>query len=176
MKIENKRIVSWSAVILWMLLIFAFSAQPAVESEKVSHGLVAIIIRYIGNLITSAGIDISWLDGIVRKSAHAFLFCVLAVLVANALLTTGVKGLKAFIFAFVVTVLYACSDELHQLFVPGRAGMLSDVAIDSLGAIAGLCLTGAIYWITMHKEINISEKFNTAVLKLNLFKSLRSNS
>lgn len=159
-----------------MLLIFAFSAQPAVESDKVSHSLAALIFRLIGDIIASAGIDISWLNGIVRKSAHAFLFCVLALLAANALLATGVKGLRAFILAFIVTALYACTDELHQLFVPGRSGMLSDVGIDCTGAIAGLCLAGALYRSTMRKKINISEKINIVIYKLNVFKSLRSNS
>ena len=32
---------------------------------------------------------------------------------------------------------YAASDEIHQLFVSGRAGMISDVLIDSVGVLVG---------------------------------------
>ncbi len=35
-------------------------------------------------------------------------------------------------------ILYAVSDEVHQLFVPGRGGQLTDVIIDTAGAGAGL--------------------------------------
>ena len=34
-----------------------------------------------------------------------------------------------------MTVFYACSDEFHQLFIPGRAGLVSDVLVDSIGAM-----------------------------------------
>ena len=40
--------------------------------------------------------------------------------------------------AFLATSLYAASDEFHQLFVPGRAGLVSDALIDSLGALLGV--------------------------------------
>lgn len=176
MKIDRKAMLSWTAVILWMLLIFAFSAQQAAQSEKVSHGLASVILMFIGSLLNSAGIDVNWMNGIVRKSAHAFLFFVLAALVFNAFLKTGVKGIRAFIFALAVTFLYACSDELHQLFVPGRACMLSDVGIDSLGAICGLCLSGAVYWLSIHGKINFNDRINAVIYKFNVFKSQRSSS
>ena len=34
----------------------------------------------------------------------------------------------------------ACVDETIQLFVPGRAGRLTDVGIDTLGAALGIVL------------------------------------
>ena len=37
-------------------------------------------------------------------------------------------------------VLYAVSDEAHQTFVPGRMGSPIDVAIDTLGIVAGVVL------------------------------------
>ena len=38
-------------------------------------------------------------------------------------------------------VLYASTDEIHQLFVPGRSGMVRDVFIDSIGGIIGVGIT-----------------------------------
>ena len=46
--------------------------------------------------------------------------------------------------------LYAITDEIHQLFVPGRSGMIKDVFIDSLGII-----TGVIICLIIIKIINI---------------------
>ncbi len=48
--------------------------------------------------------------------------------------------------AFAFSALYAASDEFHQLFVPGRAGLFSDVAIDSCGAALGSALAALVAW------------------------------
>jgi hypothetical protein len=37
--------------------------------------------------------------------------------------------------------LYACTDELHQIFVPGRSAQFRDVLIDTLGASFGIAIT-----------------------------------
>lgn len=37
--------------------------------------------------------------------------------------------------------LYACTDELHQIFVPGRSAQFRDVLIDTLGASFGATIT-----------------------------------
>ena len=40
---------------------------------------------------------------------------------------------------------YAASDELHQLFVPGRSGEIKDVLLDSLGVLLGVLLLGLLW-------------------------------
>ena len=47
---------------------------------------------------------------------------------------------KRFIVSIVISVLYAVSDEIHQIFVPSRVGAVADVFIDSLGATLGICI------------------------------------
>lgn len=80
----------------------------------------------------------------IRKTAHFSVYLLLGVLVMNALRRSGVIGLKAVALAIGICVLYAVSDEVHQLFVPGRGGQARDVLIDSAGAILGI--GGA--WVT----------------------------
>ena len=36
--------------------------------------------------------------------------------------------------------IYACSDEVHQLLVPGRSGQICDVLLDTIGACIGVLL------------------------------------
>jgi len=48
--------------------------------------------------------------------------------------------LRGVLLAFVICVLYAISDETHQIFVPGRSAQISDVLIDSVGAIVGILM------------------------------------
>src|SRR5206468_12539404 len=69
-------------------------------------------------------------DTILRKLAHTAEYAVLGALLVRAVHRSRV--------AFVLGVLYAASDELHQTFVPGRHGSPVDVAIDSVGIAVGI--------------------------------------
>ena len=50
---------------------------------------------------------------------------------------------KKYLLAFLICVIYAISDEIHQLFVPGRAGQVRDVLIDSAGSLLGIIIVMA---------------------------------
>jgi len=71
-------------------------------------------------------------DYVLRKGAHMTEYAILAVLLARA---TG-----SYMWAFVLAVTYAGSDEFHQTFVRGRHGSPIDVGIDAVGALIGLSL------------------------------------
>ena len=72
----------------------------------------------------------------VYKLAHLVVFTVLGVLVAGAV--RHLKTPRASWWAWVLVVLYAIADELHQSFVPGRSPLVTDVAIDSVGGLLGI--------------------------------------
>lgn len=74
----------------------------------------------------------------VRKNAHFFVYLVLGVFVINALRRSGVRGYRCVVYALLICILYAASDELHQVFVPGRGAQVKDVIIDSAGACVGI--------------------------------------
>ena len=141
-KTKKRVIIFRILVILWMIVIFIFSAADGDESSKTS-GWVG---RMIGSIFHSDFED--WteeeqeayaekIEYPIRKAAHATEYAVLALLFFGAL---TFDGKKRYIFSWIFTVLYACTDEFHQLFVPGRAGRLFDVGVDSLGALAGLLI------------------------------------
>lgn len=46
--------------------------------------------------------------------------------------------------AIIGCYIYACSDEIHQLFVDGRGALLSDTFIDLAGGIAGIMVISVI--------------------------------
>ena len=73
----------------------------------------------------------------VRKSAHFVVFAVLGFLTCAALWSCDVSVKRALILAAVIGALYAVSDEVHQVFVPGRAGMIRDVILDTCGVVTG---------------------------------------
>ena len=54
----------------------------------------------------------------------------------------GVK--KSYFIGFISTLLYACTDEIHQLFIEGRSGEIRDILVDSTGALIGMVLVSII--------------------------------
>ena len=88
----------------------------------------------------------SFIEFIIRKCAHMFVYFVLSILTMLLMFTyeTCPLRFKSFI-SLLVSFLYACSDELHQFFVGGRSASFRDVLIDSTGACIGILLTLIIY-------------------------------
>lgn len=139
-----RKILPWAAVILWMALIFFFSAQVAEQSDQLSTGIAEKIAETVEKVIPGSGLAIESMNHIVRKNAHFFVYLVLGALTVNAFYCSGVRGFMGIFAALIVCVLYAASDEIHQLFVPGRSGQFTDVLIDSAGAAIGSLIIGII--------------------------------
>ena len=75
-------------------------------------------------------------DFSIKKICHIAEYWILTALLFKALrVHIPLKG-RAVFTAALITTLYACSDEWHQTFVPGREGTLRDVGIDALGVLA----------------------------------------
>lgn len=104
----------WKLAVAWALLIFGLSSIPgaAFPASK--------IFSY---------------DKLAHAGVYAVLgaFCFLALRVRNA--TKGPGVLIA--MSGVVTTLYGCTDEIHQLFVAGRSADPRDVVADAVGGFTG---------------------------------------
>ncbi len=123
MKKKAKIILSWAAVAACMAVIFSLSAQTAGESSEVSGWLIFIMKLNVS-------------QDFIRTCAHFLEYAGLAVLIFNALYQTF--GFSRPVLSVIISAAYAASDEIHQLFVKGRAFQLSDIAIDTLGAASGV--------------------------------------
>lgn len=132
-----KKIVSWLAVAVWMFLIFYLSHQPASQSSDLSSGITDTIINTMQRLFPFIPLDADLFHNLIRKSAHFVAYLILGVLVMQA---QHVPKRKAALFALIICILYGATDEVHQLFIPGRSGEIRDVAIDSAGAATGIGL------------------------------------
>lgn len=130
--------LSYTVVILWMALIFYFSHQPANESSELSTGITEVIVTAVEKVAPQSDFIVGNLNHLVRKNAHFFIYFVLGMLVVHSLRLNGVSRYKGMGLALSICVLYAISDEVHQLFVPGRGAQVSDVFIDSAGAFVGI--------------------------------------
>lgn len=79
---------------------------------------------------------------LMRKSAHFIAYLVLGFLVSHALKNEAsiATAWKRRGISLASCILYAISDEFHQIFVPGRGPLLKDVLIDGSGAALGIML------------------------------------
>lgn len=147
----KKQIISWVLVIIWMFMLFHFSSQPAAISNNSSKSVTRVIIKIIDRvypLDIGTSTTENWIDQFnhsVRKLGHFVGYFILALLVFNAFWQSGIRGIRLFIYSFLLCFAYAASDEIHQLFVPGRGGQVKDVLIDSAGAIVGIGMSGLLH-------------------------------
>ena len=135
----NKRmIINWILLIAWMLLIFLMSNQPAHISNQQSNSFI--------NMLAFFGIDLNSKLGslasfVVRKTAHFTEYAVLGFFTYKAVSCDVLDRKKAVLTAQLISTGYASTDEIHQMFVPGREGKVFDVMIDSCGAFCGIMVS-----------------------------------
>lgn len=140
-----------------MALIFYLSHQPAEESSELSSGLLDLVLIPFKKFIPSFLIDYSYLHFLIRKMAHFFAYFMLGIFALNALYITRMKMLSSILMAFLLCVIYAISDEVHQLYIPGRSGEIRDVFIDSVGASCGIALYYSVFlWRKRIKRLKIN--------------------
>ena len=120
---KKAAIVWWVLVAVCMGVIFFFSSQNGDASQALSDGFKIIF-----------GIPVR--NSVIRKTAHFLEFAGLAFLVFNALRATCGRSRPA--LSFILAAAYAVTDEIHQLFVEGRACRAFDVFIDSCGAASAI--------------------------------------
>ena len=130
-------IVNIILVLVSMITIFLFSSENGELSDSTSKNVTeAITIKnsesfYDNNIF------------IIRKVAHLTEYAVLGFLLLN--LFYKKITYKEILICILIATLYACSDEIHQLFVEGRTAKLLDVLIDTIGASIGSIFYYLIY-------------------------------
>lgn len=145
-----------ACVIAWMIVIFCFSAQPDVESSEISGSVSYRIVECFNHIShknmtqTEMQMQAKRIEYPVRKLAHMSEYGILSLLFFAMYFSYSKKAysrkkLKSLaLFSLLSTAAYAGTDEFHQLFVPGRAGRVTDVLIDSGGAVIALLFAGIL--------------------------------
>ncbi len=139
----------WLLVFLWMALIFTFSARTAPESNAQSGRVIRtgaeLVVPEFKELPPPEQEDfIDRWQHTVRKSAHGLAFFVLGILSALAVSRYAWPFPKRTLVSLLIPFAYAATDEIHQLYVSGRAFMFSDIGIDAVAASVGVLLVAFI--------------------------------
>lgn len=127
----NRRLKYWLPVVLWMAFIFWMSTSEFTAQN--TSLIIEPIVRFLIPGISQQALDV--IHEIVRKSAHVTEYFILGVFLFRAFRADSRQqriGRWA-ILSIIVVALYASSDEIHQIFVPGRTPSPIDVCIDTVG-------------------------------------------
>ena len=162
-----------SLAMFWMGLIFWFSSRDAVTSTTDSYFAGRIVAETVIPGFREAPQEkqeriVQAIDHPVRKTAHFAEYLVLGVLLAGALqpdheekagehsaedrerrTCSGKRGADKKTFSWfcswIAGTVYAATDEIHQVFVAGRSGQLSDVMLDSAGVFTGVLVMWCVF-------------------------------
>lgn len=164
MTIRTQKFFLPALLIFQMLFIFTMSSFGHTSSDAQSNLFVNFIAQnfpHVRHGLENNLISLSTLIFLVRKTAHFTEYAILGGLfflnLRNWLKsnTTLVKNSKpqttktvakkitldlikySLFMSILFSFLYACTDEIHQIFVPGRSAQFRDVLIDTLGASFG---------------------------------------
>ena len=160
--------LSFLPALVMMYVIFNFSAQNGNLSSQLSSTVTTDLVEFCGQILDKgwsaqqilhyAGI----LEHYVRKAAHVTEYFLLAVSVAFPLYVYRLRGWKLVLSAGLFCMGFACLDEWHQSFVPGRSPAFRDVLIDTSGSLAGIYVTRIVCWLgrkTIFRPLSMESNF-----------------
>lgn len=141
----KKKILIIVCCLLWMGVIFYNSSNDGKVSSCKSYAIVNIIkskcdyIKQSFNM--NFNINDDRLNFIIRKNGHVLEYLVLGIIVSLVLnLFIPKNNFSLYITILFICLLYAVLDEFHQMFVPGRSSLVSDILIDFGGSVVGVLI------------------------------------
>lgn len=146
LKLDRKWAV---ATCLMVLLIWGNSMVPGTGSGSLSLSIMEAVRGFLNGM----GLPYEWVTNfVVRKCAHFTEYMVLGILATHAFDIEGRRTFDVLLPTAVFLLLIPSIDETIQLFVPGRAGMITDVMIDCCGAMTGVVLRYLLRSLTCAKK------------------------
>lgn len=140
---RRKKILSWTAVGLWVVSLFIFSSLYGGTASWLMNRMVdmfcAVLAAMTGELSDGA---MEMVHRLTPYALQALGYMVLAVLCWNAFRLTGLGKRAAPALSLAAVSLFAVTDELHQIIPPGRVPSVFDWCID-VGA--ALLILGGIW-------------------------------
>lgn len=153
-KREIVHVICFIMIVVFILIIFYFSNQPAPQSYQLTGAVVTAVTR---EPVTQADWDLRGeiING-VRKMAHAIEYFGLGLFFV-AFLETSLelkkkKSIYRIAIYYIGVALVAGVDEFHQFFVSGRGASITDIFIDIIGATIGLGTTVIVLWMIIAKR------------------------
>lgn len=147
-------LINAALIIIWCGFIFYLSSKTAPQSNSQSKPVADKIVRTLDKIEGKNSPEpvlvkkTKSLNDLLRDYAHSACYFILAFLAINLLYLLKLKKAISVFLTVIFCSLYALSDEIHQLFVPGRAFQISDIVNDVLGAVLALIIYIFIRFVT----------------------------
>lgn len=142
------RKIFWILTFLLMTVIFIFSSRPGdLSIQDSAWFLDKAKIMDEEEALDTSNMQAMVVQRKIRKAAHIILFASLAMLIYASIYGYAGKALESGVISWLLTILFAISDEIHQYFVPGRSAQLQDVIRDGKGALIGCLLMMILFLI-----------------------------
>ncbi len=125
----NTKRQTWLPLIAWMVVIFVFSTDTF--SADNTGGLIKSVLRFLFPSMSVS--QLHFWHGVIRKAGHVTEYAILGFLAWRVFVVQPWAGPKPKLFAVAFVLVFALSDELHQMFVASRTGSLVDVGYDFMG-------------------------------------------
>lgn len=161
MKIQLLRMVLILLLLMMFGTIFNFSNQEGVKSASLSRRVTVFVTKNIKSIQRLEASEkekvLAKIEHIIRKMAHYTLYNIVGFLMMSLMSTYNLENIKRIGISFIVGVIYASTDEIHQSFIPGRGPGIGDVFIDSMGVITGIIIVLGMIYVTnkIREKINI---------------------
>ncbi len=147
---KKRKLVFATMALVWMGIIFSFSSRTSDVSTNDSNRIGLLIgktfLPDFEEWSEERQMEFAQnIDHPIRKTAHALEYALLGILLTGAFVDEKKRRKVSILIPWALGTLYAATDEFHQLFVPGRSGQVSDVALDSAGVLFGVLIVIILY-------------------------------
>lgn len=133
----------WLPILLWAIVIFFASAN--------SNPYKPLPVEWLEPCFSTEPDGPSCTE-LLGRALHAGEYAVLAALTTRGLIWKGEMRPILLGVSWSLSAFYALSDEIHQLFVPGRTFQLLDLALDIGGGLIGLMVFVSLRIIMFHRK------------------------
>lgn len=149
---NKKRILFLGLTLFWCYVIYSFSNSTGESSGSLSLEITKWILNIVYPKYESFPQVLDLCHLLVRKGAHMTEYAILYFSSYQFASTFELKNKQMYLYPFIFSVGYAFLDEMHQLFVLGRAGKLLDVGIDTCGILVMMALIVLAKKCVSHKK------------------------
>ena len=153
MKLNIIRGILITALIAIFVTIFGFSNQNAETSSGLSQKVANFVVEIVPSIKNMPEQEkeevVDRIESVVRKLAHFSIYMLVGFLLMSLMSTYKIKELDKIAISLIIGVLYASTDEIHQVFVPGRGPLITDVILDSIGVLTGIFIVMLVLKVYM---------------------------
>lgn len=161
------RKIIWIMTILLMAMIFFFSSRPGEISRQDSAWFLdKTNIADQEEALDTSNMQAMNLQTWIRKTAHVIIFATLAMFIYASIYGYIYKAIGTGILSWILSIIFAITDEIHQYFVPGRGAQIQDVIRDSKGSFLGCIIMMVL--ILIIEKLPVLYKLINKIYNLNV--------